>query len=174
MRTQKRQISRSGVLTPGSLARSGTRGSVAPTARTPRAAHPCRSACARWRWWLASGKPSAPALGNPARLLLQVHLLATPMTQGGLAPRRPHVPHPVHFFSEHGHEVTLAPDGGYDERQAEDTPRQSAWHLQGDQVLRTDPARGDRPGAPVEEASHPVGTSARIEPSLQTHRSPPD
>src|SRR5215217_9225057 len=89
-------------------------------------------------------------------------------------PRRPHVAHPVHFFSEHGHEVTLAPDGGYDERQAEDTPRQSAWHLQGDQVLRTDPARGDRRGAPVEEASHPVGTSARIEPSLQTHRRPPE
>src|SRR5215207_4048024 len=96
------------------------------------------------------------------------------MTQGDLAPRRPHVAHPVHSFSEHGNEVTLSPEAGHDERQADDTPRPSAPHLQGDQVPRTTPARGECRGAPVEEASHQVGTSACIEPSLQTHSRPPE
>src|SRR5215217_2066966 len=108
------------------------------------------------------------------RDLLQPYLLPTPMTQGDLAPRRPHVAHPVRSFSEHGQEVTLAPDAGHDERQADDTPRPSARHLQGYQVPRTDPARGERRGAPVEEASHQVGTSTIIEPSLQTHLRPPE
>src|SRR5829696_10145433 len=108
------------------------------------------------------------------RDLFQPYLLPTPMTQGDLAPRRPHVLHPVHSFSEHGHEVTLAPDGGHDERQADDTPRPSAGHLQGYQVPRTEPARGKCRGAPVEEASHQVGTSTIIEPSLQTHLRPPE
>src|SRR5215208_6393548 len=107
------------------------------------------------------------------RDLFQPYLLTTAMTYGDFAPRRSHVPHPVRLLPEHRNQITLAPDDGHDKRQADDTPRPSARHLQGDQVLRSDPEPVERGRTSVEEASHPVGASATIEPPLQSHCRPP-
>src|SRR4028119_47146 len=95
-----------------------------------------------------------------------MHTTERPPPKAPTTPRRPPTPPPPHvpcrlrLFPEHGHEVALAPDGGHDDRQPDAPPRPSARHLQGDQVLWTDPACGDRPGAPAAEASHQVAPPA--------------
>src|SRR5215207_7678292 len=60
-----------GVLTPCCPStRPGTPDTGATPARTRRAARPCRSADARWRWSPAASKPLARARGDPAQPLL--------------------------------------------------------------------------------------------------------
>src|SRR5215217_3735463 len=141
---------------PCSAVRPGTRETGATPARTPRAARPCRS---------------AGALRRPAIRcnFFQVHLLATTMPQGDVAPGGLHVPHPVHFLSQHGHEIALASNDGHDERQTDDATGAPARHLEGDQVIRSNPARIDCGPPSVENACHPIGMSTTVEPSLQTH-----
>src|SRR3712207_4470723 len=102
--------------------------------------------------------------------LFQAHLLATTMTEGDIAPRSLHVPHPVHFLSEHGHEVALASNENHDERYTDDLARPTAWHLEGDQVIRSDSERMECGPASVEDACHQIGTSTTVEPFLQTQQ----
>ena len=91
------------------------------------------------------------------------------MAQDGLPLSRPDVAHPVGALPEHGHEVALAPHVGHDERQAHGPAGPPARHLQGDEVVRADPARGERSGEPVGEVRDPIGASAAVQPLPQFH-----
>ena len=93
------------------------------------------------------------------------------MTQGDFATRRPHVAHPVRLLPEHGHEIALAPDVGHHEREADVPTRAPARHLEGDEVIRTDPdARRARPCTGRGRA--PPGWDARRGRTISSNSSP--
>src|SRR5918998_3165018 len=107
------------------------------------------------------------------RNLFQVHLLATTMAKGAPSSCCLHVVYPVHFLSEHRHEVALTSNDYHDERHTDDPAGLPACHLKGNQVIWSDPECMECGPASVEKACHPIGTSTTIELSLQTHHCTP-
>jgi hypothetical protein len=96
----------------------------------------------------------------------QTHHLVASVAQHRLAFRRLYIAHPARFRPEHRHEVTLAVDGGHDERQIARAAGAPPRHFQRHQVIRRDAQRMDGCSTTIKKANHSIGPPSAIEPLL--------
>ena len=159
---------RSARLGTGGLPR-GTPGTPKRSARTLPAALADRPGM--WRGRRArSGRSAAVGRGRPDRLHRAAPWHGPHDAEPPGRRRVSHVGHPIRAFAEHRDDISLALVVGHHHRERGGAAAATAWHLEGVQAVRREPARRDGPPDSVQDSRHAIRAAAGVHPPVEAVR----